>query len=211
MIAAAAQDAEPVVYVIDDDDSIRFSLEDLLGSVGLEARTFASAEAFAASPREDRPACVILDIRMPGMSGLDWQREMAAGKDHLPIVFITAHGDVHMSVKAMKAGAIEFLTKPFRDQDLLDAIREGLKLNVEQRAAHAELTRLRACYGALDKREKQIMREVVDGSPSREIATALGLSEITIKVRRRQIMQKMQAGSIPALVRMAVKLQAAEG
>lgn len=205
-MSPAIEDA-PIVYVVDDDDSVRCALADLLGSAGLETQTFASAEAFAASPRPERPACLVLDVRMPGMSGLEFQRELTGSQASLPIVFITAHGDIEMSVRAMKAGAIEFLPKPFRDQDLLDAIQEGLSRDRLRRAAALVRQDLQARYDNLDAREKQIMAQVVDGVLNKQIAGALGLSEITVKVRRAQIMRKMHAASLADLVKMAEKLR----
>ena len=201
-------DEAPIVYVVDDDDSVRCALADLLGSVGLEAQTFASAEAFVASPRAERPSCLVLDIRMSGMNGLDFQRELLRSSGSPPIIFITAHGDIQMSVRAMKAGAIEFLPKPFRDQDLLDAIEQGLNRDRIRRAEASIRKDLRARYDTLDAREKQIMAHVVDGLLNKQIAGSLGLSEITIKVRRAKVTQKMRAQSLADLVKMAEKLRA---
>lgn len=199
--------AHPIVYIVDDDPSVRAALADLLGSVGLETQTFPSAEAFAAASRRDAPSCLVLDIRMPGLSGLDFQRELPGRHEVLSIIFITAHGDIEMSVRAMKAGAIEFLVKPFRDQDLLDAIQHGLSLDRARRAEAAVRRDLEQRHNSLDAREKQIMAAVVDGVPNKQIATALGLSEITIKVRRGHIMRKMHAQTLADLVKLAEKLR----
>lgn len=197
----------PIVYIVDDDASVRAALADLLGSVGLETLTFASAEAFAVARRRDAPSCLVLDIRMSGLSGLDLQRDLLRRGEALSIIFITAHGDIEMSVRAMKAGAIEFLAKPFRDQDLLDAIQHGLSLDRVRRAEAAVRQELQARYDSLDTREKQIMAAVVDGVPNKQIAATLGLQEITIKVRRGHIMRKMRAQTLPDLVKLVEKVR----
>lgn len=197
----------PIVYIVDDDASVRAALADLLGSVGLETLTFASAEAFAVATRRDAPSCLVLDIRMSGLSGLDLQRDLLRRGEMLSIIFITAHGDIEMSVRAMKAGAIEFLAKPFRDQDLLDAIQHGLSLDRVRRAEAAVRQELQARYDSLDTREKQIMAAVVDGVPNKQIAATLGLQEITIKVRRGHIMRKMRAQTLPDLVKLVEKVR----
>lgn len=197
---------EGVVFVVDDDASIRAALEDLLGSVGLKAFLFGSVQDFLRSSRPHCPACLVLDIRMPGMSGLDFQREMDRLNIQLPVIFITAHGDVPTSVRAMKAGAIEFLSKPFRDQDLLDAIQAGIEKNRAQRAAAEADADLRQRFETLNPRERDVMALVVTGLLNKEIAARLDVSEITVKVNRGQVMRKMHAPSLPALVRMADQL-----
>jgi FixJ family two-component response regulator len=196
----------PVIYVIDDDKSVRASLEDLLASVDLEVRTFPSTQDFLRHTLADAPGCLVLDIRMPGQSGLDFQRQMTAHGIHLPVIFITGHGDIPMSVRAMKAGAIEFLTKPFRDQDLLDAIQQGLELDRKRRRDDAIIADLRTRFEGLNAGERNVMRLVVTGLLNKQIAAALNVSEITVKVRRGQVMRKMDAGSLADLVRIAEKL-----
>jgi len=195
-----------VVYVIDDDPSIRDTLEDLFRSVGLEVRVFASTQEFLAGRRPDAPACLVLDVRLPGQSGLDFQRGLAASGIDLPVVFITGHGDVPMAVQAMKAGAIEFLTKPFRDQDLLDAIQAGIERDRAQRRDAPLVAELRTRLDSLTERERQIMALVVSGQLNKQIAAELAVSQMTVKVHRGQIMRKMRASSLPELVRMADRL-----
>jgi len=194
------------VFVIDDDAAIREALQSLLRSVGLRVTTFASAPEFLTSRRPDAPACLVLDVRLPGLSGLDLQRELAAAEIDLPIIFITGHGDIPMTVRAMKAGAVEFLTKPFRDQDLLDAIVQALERDRAARAQRAGLAELHERYAQLTPREREVMGLVVSGLLNKQIAAELGISEITTKVHRGQVMHKMGAESVADLVRMADKL-----
>ncbi|MDQ8726292.1 response regulator transcription factor [Bradyrhizobium sp. LHD-71] len=205
--AAIAQGERPLVFVIDDDPSVRDALEDLLASVGLEGRSFASTDDFLQGERPDVPACLVLDIRMPGMSGLDLQRELARLNIDIPIVFITAHGDIPMTVRAMKGGAIEFLTKPFRDQELLDAIQLGIEHDRVRRQEAAAMADLRLRSAELTEGERKVMALVVTGLLNKQIAAELGLSEITVKVRRGRIMRKMRAKSLAELVRLADRLK----
>lgn len=196
----------PVVYIIDDDQSLREAIADLLNSVGLLAQSFASVQDFLEADRSDAPACLVLDIRMPGMSGLDFHREMEKWDIALPVIFITGHGDIPMSVRAMKQGAIEFLTKPFREQDLLDAIHQGIALDRENRSNRSGLSHLRAHYATLSDGERDVVNHVVAGLLNKQIAAELNVSEITVKVRRAQAMRKMGASSLPELVRMMQQL-----
>jgi len=200
------REEQSVVYVIDDDPSMRDTLEDLFRSVGLEVRVFASTQEFLAARRPDAPACLVLDVRLPGQSGLDFQRGLAASGLDLPIVFITGHGDVPMAVQAMKAGAIEFLTKPFRDQELLDAIQAGIERDRARRRGAPLVAELRTRLDSLTERERQIMTLVVSGQLNKQIAAELAVSQMTVKVHRGQIMRKMRANSLPELVRMADRL-----
>jgi len=195
-----------VVFVVDDDASMRDAISRLLNAVGLAVQTFASARAFLNRTLPDVPGCLVLDVRLPGLSGLDVQREMVERGIHIPVVFITGHGDIPMSVQAMKAGAIEFLTKPFRDQDLLDAVRSGIQLDRKEREERAKLAELRNCVGQLTQREQEVMSLVVSGLLNKQIALQLGTSEKTIKIHRSQVMRKMRANSLADLVRMSQKL-----
>ena len=198
--------SDAMVFVIDDDESIREALHSLIRSVGLKVATFPSAHEFLQSERPDVPACLILDVRMPGLSGLDLQRDLTEGNIHIPIIFITGHGDIPMSVRAMKAGAVEFLTKPFRDQDLLDAIQQALDRDRRARSQQADSADLRNRFHSLTPRETEVFELVVKGLLNKQIALQLGTSEITIKLHRRQVMEKMQADSLADLVRMSEKL-----
>jgi len=202
---------QPVVFVVDDDASVRDALASLLRSVGLKAKVFASTEEFMQAARPDGPSCLILDVRMPGRSGLEFQRELVDADIDLPIIFITGHGDIPMSVQAMKAGAIEFLTKPFRDQDLLDAIQQGLERDRLRREHTASLAELRRRFDTLTPREREVMAQVASGRLNKQIASALGLTEVTVKVHRGTVMRKMEAASLAELVRMADRLGLATG
>jgi len=197
----------PMVYIVDDDASVRAALEDLMASVGLSARAFASVAEFLAAPLPDAPGCLVLDVRMPGQSGMEFHRQMQALGIHLPVIFITGHGDIAMGVTAMKQGAIEFLTKPFRDQELLDAILNGIELDRQRRAEDAVLADLRARWDLLSAGEQSVARLVVHGLLNKQIAAELDLSEITIKVRRSHVMRKMQVRSLAELVRVMEKLR----
>src|SRR6266545_522036 len=200
-------DANSTVLVIDDDPNLRASVGRLLRSLGLDAQLFASISDFLKSDLPDGPTCLVLDVRLPGQSGLDLQRELAAANRELPIIFITGHGDIPMSVQAMKGGAIEFLTKPFRDQELLDAIQLGLSRDRARRENEEGLVALRERFASLSPREREIMIEVARGRLSKQIAGDIGIAEATVKVHRSRLMRKMKAHSLVALSRMAEKLQ----
>ena len=202
----AAKIPRQIVFVIDDDASMRDAVSRLLNAVGLTVQTFASAREFLAGKLPDVPGCAVLDVRLPGLSGLDLQREMVERGIHIPVIFITGHGDIPMSVQAMKAGAVEFLTKPFRDQDLLDAVRAGIQLDRQERKERAELAELRDGLRQLTPREREVMSLVVAGLLNKQIALRLGTSEKTIKIHRSHVMQKMRADSLADLVRMSQKL-----
>jgi FixJ family two-component response regulator len=195
-----------VVFVIDDDPSMRLALEDLVGSVGLEVRAFAAPQEFLQSKPPEAPSCLVLDVRLPGMSGLTFQKALAKEGLALPVIFITGHGDIPMSVRAMKAGAVEFLTKPFHDQDLLDAIHTAIERDRKRRREAVRVAELRERFATLTERERQIMTLVVIGRANKQIAAELDLSEMTVKVHRGQVMRKMCAGSLPELVRIADRL-----
>lgn len=199
--------ARRTVFIIDDDRGMRAAIQDLVESVGLRAESFATGEEFLSSQRGADPSCLVLDIRLPQMSGLDFQRRLAEVGMEIPIIFITAHGDIPMSVRALKAGAIEFLTKPFRDQDLLDAIQQALQRDSATRQQQAEIHTLQERYHALTARERQVMNLVVSGMLNKQIASEIGASEATVKIHRGHVMQKMQAGSVVELVRIADKLK----
>lgn len=195
-----------IVFVVDDDASVRAALSSLVRSVGLHVEIFASAPEFLRYQRPDAAACLVLDVRLPGLSGLELQRELAEAGERIPIVFITGHGDIPMSVRAMKAGAVEFLPKPFRDQDLLDAVQQALDRDQAARERRAELAAVKERFDTLTPREREVTRHVVHGRLNKQVAAELGLSEITVKVHRRHIMQKMGASSLAELVRIVQKL-----
>ena len=196
----------PVVIIVDDDQSFRTFLSRLVSTIGLKAILYASAEEFLAARPPDGPACLVLDVQMPGLSGLDLQRELVRTGHRLPIVFITGHGDIPMTVEAMKAGAVGFLTKPLRNQDLLDAVKEGISIDREARQRGNEIAELRTRYESLTAREREVFALVVTGSLNKQIALQLGTTERTVKAHRGQMVQKMQADSVAELVRMADKL-----
>jgi FixJ family two-component response regulator len=197
----------PTVFIVDDDRDVRESLQELLESVGLQSKSFGTAQEFLSSPSSAGPSCLILDVRLPGISGLDLQHELKRGKVSIPIIFLTAHADVPMSVRAMKSGAVEFLTKPFRHQDLLDAVQRALTRDRIVREKQRDTAELRQRYNTLSVREREVMNLVVSGLLNKQIAAELGASEATVKMHRSQVMKKMQAKSLPELVRMADKLK----
>jgi FixJ family two-component response regulator len=199
----------PTILVVDDDPQMRDSIGKLLRSLGMDTRLFASVSDFLKSGRPEGPTCLVLDVRLPGRSGLEFQRDLAACNKDLPIIFITGHGDIPMTVQAMKGGAIEFLTKPFRDQDLLDAIEVGLARDRARRASEKALAALRERFEALSPREREVMVQVTQGRLSKQIAGDIGLAEGTVKVHRSHLMRKMKANSLPELSRMADKLKLA--
>ena len=197
---------DPIVHIVDDDSAVRKAMDSLIRSIGLKVRSFVSADEFLRADLSNAPGCVIVDVRMPGLSGLDLQNELLRLDNPIPVIFITGHGDIPMAVRVMKAGAVEFLTKPFRDQDLVDAIQEAISRDRIRRNERAELAALRERFGSLTRREREVMQFVVIGSLNKQTAGELGTSETTIKMQRSRVMQKMKADSVPELVRMATKL-----
>jgi RNA polymerase sigma factor (sigma-70 family) len=201
----------PIVFVVDDDPSVRSSLKFLLSTVGLQVESFDSADAFLHKKAADAPSCLVLDVRLPGLSGLDFQRELAARNARIPIIFLTGHGDIPMSVRAMKAGAVEFLTKPFRDQDLLDAVRIALDRDRARREQDKEVMILQRRFDSLTSREQEVISMVVSGMLNKQIADQLGTAESTVKVQRSRAIEKMHAESLVDLIRMIEKLKGPAG
>lgn len=208
----AATNKKAVVHVIDDDESVRDSLNGLLWAVGLETRTYGSVRQFLDAPAQDGPGCIVLDVRLPGISGLDFQSQLVRLGIHLPVVLMTGHGDILMSVRAMKAGAVDFLPKPFRDQDMIDAVSIAIEQDLQRRAAEGNAAPIRDCFATLSSREQQVMMGVTAGKMNKQVAADLGLSEITVKIHRGAAMRKMCARTFPDLVRMAdtLKLRASQ-
>jgi FixJ family two-component response regulator len=199
-------DPKPVVFIIDDDSSVRESLQDLLQSIGMQVLCFGSPQAFLQSARPDSPGCIVLDIRLPGQSGLEFQRVLTEVNILLPVIFLSGHGDIAMSVQAMKSGAVEFLTKPVREQQLLDAVQAGLERDRQRRSADLIVVELRQRYESLTPREREVLALVITGRQNKQVAAVLEVSEVTVKVHRSQLMRKMRAKSVVDLVRMTDKL-----